>query len=182
MKKHLVQLDTWLVAAEALGKAKSFDPAVLLESRLAPDQFAFEKQVRFACDTAIGATMRLLGQQPTSSPDALTTFEALHARVQAAIAHLDGLASNAFDGAASRGITQPRWEGKTMTGSDYFVEHALPNFYFHLTHAYAVLRHNGVNVGKRDYLGKLTQTAAPTALTGVRQARPSPSLAAQRSP
>ncbi len=161
MKKHLVQLDTWLVAAEAQGKAKAFDPAVLLETRLAPDQFAFEKQVRFACDTAIGATMRLQGQQPVSSPDAITSFEALHARVQAAIAHLDGLSADAFDGAAARVITQPRWEGKTMTGADFFLEHALPNFYFHLTHAYALLRHNGVSVGKRDFLGPLTQKPAP---------------------
>jgi uncharacterized protein len=159
MKKQLVQLDTWLTAAEAHAKAKSFDPAVLLDTRLAPDQFPFEKQVRFACDTAIGATTRLLGQQPASSPDAITTFEALHARVQAAIAHLDGLAPHAFDAAADAVITQPRWEGRTMTGLDYFVEHALPNFYFHLTHAYALLRHNGVTVGKRDYLGPLTQKA-----------------------
>ena len=161
MKKQLTQLDTWLTAAEAHLAAKSLAPAALLDAQLAPDQFAFEKQVRFACDTAIGATTRLLGGQPVSAPDAITSFEALHARVHAAIAHLDGLAPNAFDDAATRVITQPRWEGRTMTGQDFFVEHALPNFYFHLTHAYALLRHNGVSVGKRDYLGPLTQKAAP---------------------
>lgn len=167
MKKQLVQLDTWLVAAEAHAKAKAFDPAVFLETRLALDQFPFEKQVRFACDTAVGATTRLLGQQPAASPEAITSFEALHARVKAAIAHLDGLAPDAFEGAATRVITQPRWEGRTMTGADFFVEHALPNFYFHLTHAYALLRHNGVSVGKRDYLGPLTQKAAETPPSAV---------------
>lgn len=163
MKKHLRQLDTWLVTAEAHAKAKSFEPSVLLEARLAPDQFPFEKQVRFACDTAVAATTRLTGKEPVASPDAITSFDGLHARVHAALAHLEQLAPNAFDDAATRSITQPRWEGKTMTGADFFVEHALPNFYFHLTHAYALLRHNGVNVGKRDFLGPLTQTAPTTA-------------------
>ena len=72
---------------------------------------------------------------------------------------LPGQALDDFEGAKDRTITQPRWEGKTMTGHDYLLEHALPNFYFHLTHVYALLRHNGVSLGKRDFLGALTQRA-----------------------
>ena len=72
-------------------------------------------------------------------------------------APLDGFTAKDFDGADARTVTQPRWEGKVMTAHDYFIEHAVPNFYFHLMTVYALLRHNGVPVGKRDYLGTLTQ-------------------------
>jgi len=83
----------------------------------------------------------------------------LHARVRATIAYLDGFTAKDFEKAATSVVTQPRWEGKTMTGEDYFMEHAVPNFFFHLTTAYAILRHNGVNIGKRDYLGALSLKA-----------------------
>jgi hypothetical protein len=79
--------------------------------------------------------------------------------VKGTIAYLDGFSAKDFESAAKATVTQPRWEGKTMTGADYFLEHVLPNFYFHLTTSYAILRHNGVAVGKRDYLGTLTQRA-----------------------
>ena len=75
----------------------------------------------------------------------------------ACIAYLDTFTEKDFEQAATRSITQPRWEGKVMTGADYFLEHVMPNFFFHLSHVYALLRHNGVTVGKRDYLGTLTQ-------------------------
>jgi uncharacterized protein len=71
------------------------------------------------------------------------------------IAYLDGFTAKDFEGAATRVITQPRWEGKVMSGADYFIEHAVPNFFFHLTHKYAILRHAGVDIGKKDYLGTL---------------------------
>ena len=160
MKKQLGQLDRWLEAAAESAKAKAFDPNVFLELRLAPDQFAFAKQVQTACDTAKLATTRLTGKEAPAQPDTETSIEELRARVQSVISFLDGLSAADFDSAATRSITQPRWEGKTMTGADYFVEHALPNFYFHLNHAYAILRHNGVKIGKRDYLGALTQRPA----------------------
>ena len=76
----------------------------------------------------------------------------VQARLDAAVDPTDG----AFEDGATRVIRQPRWEGKVMTGADYFLEHAVPNFFFHLTHTYAILRHNGVDVGKRDYLGPIT--------------------------
>lgn len=159
MKKMLGQLDKWLDAAAAYAKAKSFDPNVVLGLRLAPDQFAFARQVQTACDTAKLAAARLAGKEAPSHPDTEQTIEELQARVRTVIAYLDGFSAKDFEGAAKRVVTQPRWEGKVMTGANYFLEHAVPNFFFHTTHAYAILRHNGVNVGKRDYLGTLSLQA-----------------------
>ncbi|HVV83102.1 MAG TPA: DUF1993 domain-containing protein [Kofleriaceae bacterium] len=155
-KKQLGQLDRWLEAAASHAAEKSFDPDLYLGFRLAPDQFAFARQVQATCDVAKLAAARLTGKEAPSHPDTETTLDQLRTRVRAVIEYLDGLADDAFDGAATRTVTQPRWEGKTMSGADYFLEHGQPNFYFHLTHAYAILRHNGVPLGKRDYLGALT--------------------------
>jgi hypothetical protein len=77
--------------------------------------------------------------------------------VASVIGYLNGFSAKDFEGGATRVVTNPRWEGKVMSGADYFLEHAVPNFFFHLTHAYAILRHNGVSLGKRDYLGTLSQ-------------------------
>lgn len=159
MKKQLGQLDKWFDAAAAHAKTKSFDSNVFLGLRLAPDQFAFARQVQITCDTAKLAASRLTGKDAPSQPDTETTLDELRARVKSVIAYLDGLSPEDFEGAASRSVTQPRWEGKTMSGAAYFVEHAVPNFYFHLAHVYAILRHAGVNVGKKDYLGTLTMRA-----------------------
>lgn len=159
MKKQLGQLDKWLDAASAHATAKSFDPNLFLGFRLSPDQFAFARQVQTTCDTAKLATARLTGKEAPKHDDSEKTIDELHARVRAVIAWLDGFTAKDFEGAEARTITQPRWEGRTMTGADYFLEHAVPNFFFHLTTSYAILRHNGVTVGKRDYLGALTQSA-----------------------
>jgi len=156
MKKQLGQLDAWFDAAKAAGTAKSFDPNVLLQARLAPDQFPLARQIQIACDTAKFAASRLAGTEAPNHPDTEKTLEELRARTKTVIAYLDGFKESDFADVATRVITQPRWEGKTMTAPDYFREHALPNFYFHLTHTYALLRHRGVNIGKRDYLGTLT--------------------------
>jgi hypothetical protein len=159
MKKQLGQLDKWLGTAEEFAKAKGFDPGVVLGLRLAPDQFPFAQQVQTTCDTAKLAASRLTGKAAETHADTEKTLEELRARVRSVIAYLDGFSAKDFEGAAAKVITQPRWEGKWMTGADYFVEHAVPNFYFHLTTAYAILRHNGVKIGKRDYLGTLSQRA-----------------------
>ncbi|MBX3206275.1 MAG: DUF1993 domain-containing protein [Labilithrix sp.] len=161
MKKMLGQLDKWLETAAAHAKAKAFDPDVFVELRLAPDQFAFARQIQLTCDTAKLAASRLTGKDAPAQADTEKTLEELRARVRATIAYLDGLSEQDFAEAATRSVTQPRWEGKTMSGADYFREHAQPNFFFHLTHVYALLRHNGVSVGKRDYLGALTFRSAP---------------------
>jgi uncharacterized protein len=157
MKKMLGQLDKWLEAAAAFAQSKKFDPNVFLTSRLAPDQFAFLKQVQAVCDVAKLIAARLSGKQAPSHPDTEQTFDELRARVATVVAYLDGFSRADFEAAATQVITQPRWEGKVMSGADYFQEHGLPNFFFHLTHVYAILRHNGVGLGKRDYLGPLTQ-------------------------
>jgi hypothetical protein len=157
MKKQLGQLGTWLDAADRYAKSEGFDADELLALRLAPDQFPFVRQVQIAGDTAKLAAARLTGKEAPSHADTETTLAELRTRVQSVIAFLDGLTAQDFAEAPARVITQPRWEGKVMSGADYFVEHALPNFYFHLTHTYALLRHRGVPLGKRDYLGALTQ-------------------------
>jgi hypothetical protein len=158
MKKQLRQMDVWFDKAEAHAKARSFDPNTFVSFRLAPDQFALARQVDSTCDTAKLAASRLTGKEAPKNDDDEKTLAELRARVKSVISYLDGFSEADFAGAATRTITQPRWEGRTMTGQDYFLEHALPNFYFHLGHTYALLRAAGVDVGKRDYLGALTQT------------------------
>lgn len=164
MKKMLVQLDKWLEAGAAFAHANSFAPDDLLELRLAPDQFPFARQVMIAGDTAKLAAARLSGIDAPVQADTDTTLEDLRARIRVVVAYLESLPAGAFDAAATRVVTQPRWEGQVMTGADYFIEHAVPNFFFHLTHTYALLRHRGVNLGKRDYLGAIS-LRAPGAAT-----------------
>jgi uncharacterized protein len=157
IKQTLGQLDKWLTAAAAHATAKSFDPKVVLELRLAPDQFAFARQVQTACDTAKLAAARLCGKEAPKHPDTEQSLDELSARVKSVSAYLDGFSAADFEGAATRRVTQPRWEGQYMLGADYFWQHALPNFFFHATHAYAILRHNGVSLGKKDFLGPLSK-------------------------
>ncbi|HTA91261.1 MAG TPA: DUF1993 domain-containing protein [Polyangiaceae bacterium] len=156
MKKMLGQLEKWLDAADAYAKEKSFDPNSFLNFRLAPDQFPLARQIQTACDTAKLGSSRLAGKEPPKHPDTEQTLDELRARIRSVVSYLDGFSAKDFEGAATRVVTQPRWEGKVMSGADYFLEHAQPNFFFHLTHTFAILRHNGVPVGKRDYLGTLS--------------------------
>lgn len=156
MKKQLAQLDKWLDAATTYATSKSFSPDLFVSFRLAPDQFAFSRQIQTACDTAKLAASRLSGKEAPKQADTEQTLEDLRARVRSTVAYLDTFTAADFETAATRSVTQPRWEGKTMSGADYFLEHAVPNFYFHLTTAYGILRHNGVPVGKRDFLGALS--------------------------
>jgi hypothetical protein len=153
MKKGLGQLDKWLSVAAEHAKAKSFDPNVFPTLRLAPDQFPLTRQVQICCDTVKLAASYLSGKPAEPQADEEKTVEELQARVRSIIKYLDGFAAQDFDGAATRVVSQPRWKGEWMTGADYFVQHAIPNFFFHLTTAYAILRHNGVSIGKRDFLG-----------------------------
>ncbi len=157
MKKQLAQMDKWLAIATTYAETKKFDPNILVTTRLAPDQFAFARQVQSACDTAKLAASRLTGKDAPSQPDTEATLAELSTRIKATLTYLEDFTAKDFDGAEQRTVTQPRWEGKIMTAHDYFLEHAVPNFYFHLMTTYALLRHNGVPVGKRDYLGALSQ-------------------------
>jgi uncharacterized protein len=159
MKKTLGQVDHWLVTAAEYAKTRSFDPNLYLGFRLAPDQLPFARQIHLACDTAKLSSSRLTGKEAPVHADTETTLDELRARVASVIAYLDGFSTKDFEGAATRVITTPRWEGKVMSGHDYFLEHALPNFFFHVSHVYAILRHNGVPLGKKDYLGPVSLTA-----------------------
>ena len=156
-KKMLGHINNWLDKAEAFAKEKNFDANAFVTSRLAIDQLAFARQIQTACDTAKLSSSRLTGKEAPKHPDTEATLDEIRARIRSVIEYLDGFSAKDFEGAAARTITQPRWEGKVMTGEDYFLEHAQPNFFFHLAHTYAILRHNGVPVGKRDYLGTLNQ-------------------------
>jgi hypothetical protein len=156
MKKLLGQLDTWLEKTTEYAKARPFEANTLLTFRLAPDQFPFVRQVQTSCDLAKFAAARLTGKEAPKHADDEQTIEALRARIRSVGTWLDTLTAADFVGAEKRVVTNPRWEGKVMSGEDYLLEHAVPNFYFHLTHVYAILRHNGVDIGKKDYLGQLS--------------------------
>jgi hypothetical protein len=152
-KKQLGQLDKWLVTASEYAKSKNFDPNLFLSLRLAPDQFPLVRQVQIACDTVKLAVAFLTGQPAQPQEDNEASIEQIQGRVRSIITLLEGLTAKDFEGAATRVVSQPRWKGEWMTGEDYFIQHAVPNFYFHLATTYAILRHNGVAIGKRDYLG-----------------------------
>jgi hypothetical protein len=156
MKKLLKNLDANLDKAAAHAAAKKFDPKVLLQSRLAPDMLPLMFQIQTACDTAKFAAARTTGKDSPSHPDTEQSLDDAKQRIAKVIAFLDGFKQADFEGIESRTVSLPRWEGKSMTALDYFIEHALPNFMFHVTTAYAILRHNGVELGKRDFLGQLT--------------------------
>ncbi len=156
LKKMLSNLDKWLDKAAAHAKAKSFDPNVYMTARLAPDQYPFVKQVQSACDGAKFAAARLSGKEAPKHPDTEQTFDEIRARVRTVISYLDGFSPADYAGVDDRLIGLPVLEGKVMKPGHYLDEMVLPNFYFHLVHAYAILRHNGVDLGKMDYIGSLT--------------------------
>jgi hypothetical protein len=154
-RKMLKNLDAWLDKAEAHAEAKSFDRSVLLEARLAPDQFAFVRHIQAVCDAAKFLAARLAGVTAPSHADDEKTWEQIRERVTTVAAYLDSFEEQAFATAGERWVELPFLEGQKMRADDYMFEMALPNFYFHLVTAYAILRHNGVDLGKRDYIGSL---------------------------
>jgi hypothetical protein len=155
LKKMLTGIDRWLVAGEAHADKKKFDPAVLLASRLAPDQFQLLKQIQNSCDNAKFIVSRLTGKEPPNHPDTEETIAELRLRIQTVQQYLDTFRPADFEGAESRKITLSFFGGKYLTGSDYLTEFAFPNFYFHVSMTYAILRHNGVDLGKQDFIGSL---------------------------
>lgn len=151
--KNLVQL---LDKAVPYAQSKKFEYSVLLQSRLAPDMFPLMRQIQIACDTAKFNAARLSGKTAPSHPDEEKTLDEAKVRIQSVITYLESFQESDFRGYHERKITHPRWEEKWMTGADFFVEYAIPNFFFHTVAAYSILRHNGVDVGKTDYLGALS--------------------------
>jgi hypothetical protein len=153
-KKVLTNLSTFLEKAEAFAETKKFDTSVLAEYRLAPDQFNFIRQVQIACDTAKLGVSRLTGKEAPTHADDEKTFAQLKARIKSTIAYLDTITAKDFAESGSKKITHQRWDGY-LTGEDFAIQHMIPNFYFHTTTAYAILRHNGVDLGKKDFLGAM---------------------------
>jgi hypothetical protein len=155
-KKMLTNLETWLEKGVAHAGARSFDPNVLLTLRLAPDQYPFVQQVQAACDSAKLLAARLSGKTAPKHPDTEQTVDEVRARIRTSTSYLDSFKAADFDGAESRPVELPFLEGKVIEGSDYLLEWGLPNVFFHVTTAYAILRHNGVPLGKFDYIGSVT--------------------------
>jgi uncharacterized protein len=136
--------------------AKKIDPSVLLGWRLAPDMFAFGRQVQVACDQAKNGAARLAGIEPPKFEDTETTLDQFKERIARTVAFLKTLDTKTIDASADREITFPLGPNKgQMKGGDYLDHFVLPNFYFHLTAAYAAVRNFGVDVGKRDFLGAI---------------------------
>ena len=151
--RMLKNLSAILAKAEQQAKAKSYDPAVLLTARLAPDMFCLTKQVQIATDQAKGCIARLAGHTPEAIEDTETTFAQLQARIAKVIGIVESYKPEQLDGSETREITIkiPNDQFK-FTGLDYVNQWAMPNFYFHVTTAYDILRANGIELGKRDFL------------------------------
>jgi len=150
-------LSAVLDKAEAFATAKKIDPAVLLHTRLAPDMFDLTRQVQIATDQVRRGAARLAGVEAPSAPDTETTIAQLKERLAKTAAFLKTLDRKAIDASAEREITFPLGPEKKghMKGDDYLNHFVLPNFYFHCTAAYAILRHCGVDVGKQDFIGQI---------------------------
>lgn len=154
--KMLQNLDKWLEAAVAHAQKKSFDPNGLLTARLAPDQFALARQVQSSCDVAKLNAARLTGKEAPKHPDTEQTVDELRARVRTVVEYLGTFTEADLAGAETRHVELSFMPGKYILGADYLREFGQPNFYFHVSMTYALLRHNGVDLGKRDYLGAIT--------------------------
>lgn len=151
----LGNLSTILDKAQAHCDARKIDPLILTGFRLYPDMFPFSRQVQIACDTAKGATARLAGVEIPKHEDTERTFGELKARIAKAVDFVQSVKAERIEGSEEREIVlQMRSGERRYGGLQYLLGHALPNFYFHVTTAYNILRHNGVELGKQDYLGK----------------------------
>ena len=154
--RGLEQLSNILAKAAAHAEAKKIDPGIFVNARLAPDMFALARQVQIASDNAKGCAARLAGAEVPSYADTETTFPDLQARIAKTIAFVKGFTAAQIDGSETRAISMKIGGNELkFAGADYLFRLVLPNFYFHVTAAYAILRHTGVELGKPDYLGKI---------------------------
>jgi uncharacterized protein len=151
----LGSLSGLLTKAEAYCKAKNIQPEVLLTARLYPDMLPLTKQVQLVCDFAAKGCARLTHSEVPSTPDTEKTFEELKQRLAKTIDYVKAFKPAQFEGADARDVTFPIGPGNTMTlkGQQFLSAVAFPNFYFHAATAHGILRHNGVEIGKRDFLG-----------------------------
>jgi hypothetical protein len=148
----LSNMERWLDRAVAYAEQRKFDPNLFVTARLAPDQFPFMRQVGTACDTAKFTCARLTGKDAPRHADDQKTIEELRTRIASVKSYLATFSSADFEGAAERTIKPPPLEGKVLPAFAYLFEMQLPNFYFHATTVYQILRHNGVPLVKNDYL------------------------------
>lgn len=154
--KMLGNLSAILDKAAAYAEQKKVDPAVLLGARLYPDMFALTKQVQIACDFAKGAVARLAGHEPPKYEDNETTIADLKARIARTVEYIQTFTPEQLNGSETREVElKIRGETVRYPGLAYLLHVATPNFYFHVTTAYGILRHNGVELGKRDFVGRV---------------------------
>jgi len=156
LKQMLHNLDAILSQAESHARNKKIDPAVLLQARLYPDMFPLVRQVQIATDNAKGIAARLAGVDIPSFPDTEQTFEELHARIAKTLDFINGIQPEQVNGSEDRQVVVYKGAPYEMQlqGQTYLIHFGLPNFLFHVTTAYAILRHNGVEIGKDDFIGK----------------------------
>jgi hypothetical protein len=152
----LSALSGLLDKAQANAQARKFDPAVLVNARLAPDMFPLSRQVQIACDLAKNGCSRLAGVEPPVYADTEQTIDELKARIAKTVEYLKSIPRSAFEGAEDRDLKVPAGPEVVLDfkGLDFVQTWAIPNVFFHVTTVYAILRHNGVDVGKRDFLGR----------------------------
>ena len=152
--RMLGNMATWLDQAEAHAAAKKFDSAVYLGLRFAPDMLPFSKQVQIACDAAKFGVSRLAGIDAPKFDDTEASLPELKERIRKTVAFIESVPAAQLDGNEDKDVVVPRRDGSmTLKGEAYLKHFAMPNFYFHATTTYALLRHNGVDLGKGDYLG-----------------------------
>ena len=154
LTKMLSNLSNILKKGEAFANAKGIDGKVLVEDRLAPDMFPLAKQVQIACDQVKNGMARLAGVEPPKFEDNETTFAQLQERIAKTITFANSIQAVQVDGTEAKGIkfSIKEWNFE-FVGEQYLLTWIIPNFYFHVTTAYNILRHNGVEIGKSDYLG-----------------------------
>jgi uncharacterized protein len=153
--KMLHNIEGWLDKAAAHAKAKNFEIDTLLHARLAPDMFSLDRQIQSACDTAKFSAAYLTGKEPPVHPDTEKTVAELRARIKSCLAFLETVTEADVAGAEERKVSPKFLKGKWVRGDHFLVQMSLPNFYFHVITAYAILRHNGVDVGKTDFIGSM---------------------------
>lgn len=155
LSRMLLNLDSIVSKAEAYAEEKKIDPEVLIQARLYPDMLPFVAHIRIATDTAKGAAARLSSTEMPSWADDEATFDDIHGRIRKALNYLAGFKPGQFEGSETKDI-ELKFPNRTFefTGRDYVLGFVLPNFYFHVTTAYNILRHNGLAIGKMDFLGE----------------------------
>ena len=160
MTRMLGNLLTWLDKAEAHAQARKFDASVYLAARLAPDMLPFTKQIQIACDAAKFGVARLAGIEAPRFDDDEASLAELRARIRKTLDFVQSVPADRIEGTEHKEVVVPRREGSmTLAGEAYLKQFVLPNFFFHVTTAYALLRHSGVELGKADYLGAFRSTS-----------------------